>query len=589
MNSSSFLNISNEEAWMEWSDASNPDTDYASGGWNWTFDFPNGTGYYEFYSIGKKTGSTDETPPNVADAICQLKDFSPPEIGIITVDNESVGYGFNVTVNVSVWDNETGVSSVKCNVTYPDSTWYNFTMINTDGQYYEKEINLTDTWQLGWHNYTIFATDGTYENTSSQYSFNVSAQCNVSVQTTEDEYDMNEFVNLTSISISGGSYTFGKTGTQIKVGAPDTVVGTARLSPANSGTADSITVYLQDWDNGDKVKCALYEDDGVGGETYLGETEERSSGGADGWHTFNFSTVIDIDSSKQYCIVFCSDSDVSGNYKIESGYYIIDGCSYGSLWPDDLGIDSGANFAIYCSYTESSQADSEINNTGDTNNSGYLLMQIQYNDSGTWIVEDDTINETTPRTINSSEYLELQDIFNGIVNTSVNLSHGSGVYRVYVALRDPNGNVLINDDSTYMNASYEFTYVVNETIEITPATWDIGTTTVGEYNASTGPYFNLTNEGNTALDIQINASNATNSTTGATWLINDTAGYDKYTIGFNLTGGDTWTLFNDTFKTFVTDIAASSYQTFDLNVTMATKSTKSDPLELTVTFRAVAS
>ena len=42
-------------------------------------------------------------------------------------------------------------------------------------------------------------------------------------------------------------------------------------------------------------------------------------------------------------------------------------------------------------------------------------------------------------------------------------------------------------------------------------------------------------------------------------------------------------------KTFVTDLAVSSWQTFDLNVSMATAATKTDPLNLTVTFRAVAS
>jgi hypothetical protein len=59
----------NGTSWLEWSNANNPDDDYASGGWNWTFDFPNGTGYYEFYSIGKYDGDI-ETAPGIADAIC---------------------------------------------------------------------------------------------------------------------------------------------------------------------------------------------------------------------------------------------------------------------------------------------------------------------------------------------------------------------------------------------------------------------------------------------------------------------------------------------------------------------------------------
>ena len=53
--------------WLKWSDASNPDISYP---WSWNFNFPNGTGYYEFYSIGKKTGLPNEVTPLTADAKC---------------------------------------------------------------------------------------------------------------------------------------------------------------------------------------------------------------------------------------------------------------------------------------------------------------------------------------------------------------------------------------------------------------------------------------------------------------------------------------------------------------------------------------
>ncbi len=65
-----------------------------------------------------------------------------------------------------------------------------------------------------------------------------------------------------------------------------------------------------------------------------------------------------------------------------------------------------------------------------------------------------TIDEDTGKV--SCEQLGLDTIFNGLVNTW-NLSHGNGTYRVYVALRDPDDNVLINDDSTKMEAAFNFT------------------------------------------------------------------------------------------------------------------------------------
>jgi hypothetical protein len=58
-----------------WSDASNPDS---LAPWSWSFNFPDGKGYYEFYSIGKYGGNT-EAAPLVADASCH---FTP----IVTVN-----------------------------------------------------------------------------------------------------------------------------------------------------------------------------------------------------------------------------------------------------------------------------------------------------------------------------------------------------------------------------------------------------------------------------------------------------------------------------------------------------------------------
>lgn len=40
--------------------------------WSWSFNFPNGTGYYQFYTIGKKENSTTEIPPYASfDESCQ--------------------------------------------------------------------------------------------------------------------------------------------------------------------------------------------------------------------------------------------------------------------------------------------------------------------------------------------------------------------------------------------------------------------------------------------------------------------------------------------------------------------------------------
>jgi hypothetical protein len=54
--------------WAVWNNATNPDTESP---WSWNFNFPNGLGYYEFYSIGKKSGLSKEIGPAFSDAICK--------------------------------------------------------------------------------------------------------------------------------------------------------------------------------------------------------------------------------------------------------------------------------------------------------------------------------------------------------------------------------------------------------------------------------------------------------------------------------------------------------------------------------------
>ena len=99
-------------------------------------------------------------------------------------------------------------------------------------------------------------------------------------------------------------------------------------------------------------------------------------------------------------------------------------------------------------------------NTGSYPITGYLLMQVQYYNTTLedWVLANDTINETNTRTINVSEMLGLDTIFNGKVSTNNLLSgFGSGTYRVYACFRDPYGNVLLCDDDSLMEATYEFT------------------------------------------------------------------------------------------------------------------------------------
>ena len=86
------------------------------------------------------------------------------------------------------------------------------------------------------------------------------------------------------------------------------------------------------------------------------------------------------------------------------------------------------------------------------------MIQVQFYQELEWVVADDTVNENNPRTINSGGVLALDTIFNGNVNSGDLIKDfGAGSYRVYACFRDPDGTVLVCDNDSLMEDSYQFT------------------------------------------------------------------------------------------------------------------------------------
>jgi len=132
----------------------------------------------------------------------------------------------------------------------------------------------------------------------------------------------------------------------------------------------------------------------------------------------------------------------------------------GKWWYWKVNVSDGTNYKESNVYSFYTGYQSKIKNTGSTDVKGYLLIQVQYYNttSENWTVVDDTVNESTPRTINSSDQLGLDTIFNGNVNTTYLINNfGTGTYRVYAEFRDPDGDVLVCDDQSLMEDSYQFT------------------------------------------------------------------------------------------------------------------------------------
>jgi len=180
---SSFLSSSNEERWYEWNDANNPDTDYVSGGWNWTFDYPNGTGYYEFYSIGDKTGSTTETAPNSADAACYYRGNTAPEIANPYPSNQSTDISVNPTLNITVNDTDGDSMTIK---------WYS----NSSGTWKKFGTNTTET------NGTFYMTNTNFTNYSITYYWNVTVNDGTTTNTSDIFWFTTEVINTSIDSIT---------------------------------------------------------------------------------------------------------------------------------------------------------------------------------------------------------------------------------------------------------------------------------------------------------------------------------------------------------------------------------------------------
>ena len=176
---------------------------------------------------------------------------------------------------------------------------------------------------------------------------------------------------------------------------------------------------------------------------------------------FNMNITWYSNSSGSWQVFGTNNSVFSGAYHQSFVNASVNGMWY--YWKVNVtnsigGCNESDVFRFYTGY------ESMVENTGSTIISGFLLIQVQYYNTTleSWVVANDTINETNMRTINSSEMLGLDTFFNGNVNSSYLLSlFGNGTYRVYAAFRDPDGNVLVCDDDSLMEVSYEFTINYN--------------------------------------------------------------------------------------------------------------------------------
>ena len=154
--------------WIEWSNSGNPDDTYP---WIWSFNFPNSSGYYEFYSIGNKSGSPNETAPGSADAICYYDPLgSAPTIALVgPIPNGTTDV--NLQPMCQIWANDANCDAL--NVYWYENTTGGWVLRNTNGSVSANSIisyvfaEFSDYSTMYW--WKVAVNDSTWNTTAVYY------------------------------------------------------------------------------------------------------------------------------------------------------------------------------------------------------------------------------------------------------------------------------------------------------------------------------------------------------------------------------------------------------------------------------------
>jgi hypothetical protein len=188
---------------------------------------------------------------------------------------------------------------------------------------------------------------------------------------------------------------------------------------------------------------------------------------------------------------------------------------------------------------------SKLENYGILNLTAMLLMQIHYKNGSEWQTKDTIYNQSTTVAVN--ETLDLSTLWDSW-NTDNNVL---GAYRVYVSLTDSQGNVLQNEDDTYINDSYEFSLdYLRITVEspqnnsVVDATNFWANITLNYASYPSGSWCAYSLDGNANITMQNDSSthfynfttNTLEGTHNITFYCNDSEGDVSYTkTSFNAT------------------------------------------------------
>jgi hypothetical protein len=293
----------------------------------------------------------------------------PPNIIDAPFEPNSPYLGSNVTLYAEVFDNQSEIQSVNVNITQPDGTTCNYTMIESPNSTYDYRYVFSDTELAGWYYYTIWVKDHANNiNYTAGHVFNISQAFGY---TTEGNQQKNIHNNIT-----GSNFT-------IQV----------------NGTAESITAFIQT--NGTptpKTRCMIYR---INDSILMGTTEEKivNTDANGSWIEYNFTgTQPDLVRDTEYVLSIWSNATANLSYDNTTdlaGRFTND-YTYGSS-PNPINWTDNETrvYSIYCSYSTLPEI-TDVTLTPDSVGFGYnvtVSCNVEDNAAG---IDNISINITYP-------------------------------------------------------------------------------------------------------------------------------------------------------------------------------------------------
>ncbi len=351
-------------------------------------------------------------------------DSSDPEITSFSCNLDEVGYGYNITITANLSDSVSGIKNATVNITYPDDTYGNFTMNNTNGSTYEYVFK--GTCQLGDYSYTIRTVDNA-ENS--------------------DTSSVDSFTVLRSFGFPciGGS--------NISIG--DTITGT-KFKVNLKGVADNISVYLNSGNVSPDYhyRCVIYRHND---SKLMGISEEKNVSTGKGWRLFNFSVPKPVlINDTEYVLACWSD-----NYTVTMYYY--NTSEEEEYYDDGTSTLSGHYFEGVYNYTP------EFNNF-EHENKKYSIYSRYTPDNSPPVM---TNISDTPTTVgfgfNVTITADISDNASGVDSVKVNITYPDDTYGNYTMNNTGNNTYEYVFFDTWLVGQYNYTiwtvdYAVNSNI-----------------------------------------------------------------------------------------------------------------------------